>query len=777
MVWEMTEAEEIWRPVVMNLTREEDRNKFLSIRSSKKVWYTHDQIHALLRDLIKARASGRVVDEDEMQQEIGRVLDGLDPSEYGRWIYYPWSGRLVHMLPEREFQELRLDRNRHKLTHREQAKCAALTIGIVGLSVGNAVALTLAMEGMFGHLKLADFDTLDLSNMNRIRAGIHEIGLAKTVLAARQIYELNPYAQITLFHEGITEQNADHFLTSEPRVNVLIDECDSIELKYLLRERARALGIPVIMETSDRGMLDIERFDLEPNRPLFHGLGRADASSVGRTEAVLNITGIDTISTRAAVSMLEIGQTIANWPQLASDVMLGGAAVTAAVRCLALGQPLSSGRRYVDLQDILDGEPEGKKDMPPTPPHDSRSVEVLSAVSEAAAALSAPASGERDRLSTDADASGEGDAAVPELIRFVVEHAILAPSMGNRQPWRFSYSDGLLWVVLVPERADSLLDPSRRASCLALGAAIENIAIAAAYRNHAVLVKPFPLPGNPLAAAALRLLPADPSSLAEQAALFDLLRLRSTNRSSAERRPLTTDQRQQFLRVPLSEHVSLRMVTEDEDIGKAAEIVAAGTRLALLNPLLHQEIITMLRWSPKQADQTRDGIDTRTLQLRGAEKAVLQLLARPDVAAELRELGLGQAIVASVKNQVASTAAIGLVTVENNSLETWLETGRCFQRIWLAAVKMGISVQPIASWIYLFGRLDHHIESIFTSQESTLIGELHSRLKALYQLGSASEPAVLFRLFYGNAPTVKSQRLSIDQVFCSGFPPDGGEER
>lgn len=27
-----------------------------------------------------------------------------------------------------------------------------------------------------------------------------------------------------------------------------------------------------IMDTSDRGLLDVERFDLEPNRPPFHGL-------------------------------------------------------------------------------------------------------------------------------------------------------------------------------------------------------------------------------------------------------------------------------------------------------------------------------------------------------------------------------------------------------------------------------------------------------------------------------------------------------------------------
>jgi tRNA A37 threonylcarbamoyladenosine dehydratase len=50
-------------------------------------------------------------------------------------------------------------------------------IGVVGLSVGQSVALTLALERSFGELRLADFDRLDLSNLNRIRAGVHDLNL------------------------------------------------------------------------------------------------------------------------------------------------------------------------------------------------------------------------------------------------------------------------------------------------------------------------------------------------------------------------------------------------------------------------------------------------------------------------------------------------------------------------------------------------------------------------------------------------------------------------
>ena len=91
--------------------------------------------------------------------------------------------------------------------------------------MGNAVALSLALEGIGGHLRLADFDHLELTNMNRLRAGCHELGLPKTVLAARQIAEIDPWLQVTLFNEGIRRDNVDEFFSAEPALDVLVEEC------------------------------------------------------------------------------------------------------------------------------------------------------------------------------------------------------------------------------------------------------------------------------------------------------------------------------------------------------------------------------------------------------------------------------------------------------------------------------------------------------------------------------------------------------------------------
>ena len=76
-----------------------------------------------------------------------------------RWIYYPWRRAVVRLLGPRSFGMLRLDRNRNKLTRAEQARQRTLRIGVVGLSAGHSIAHVLAMEGLAGELRLADFDT------------------------------------------------------------------------------------------------------------------------------------------------------------------------------------------------------------------------------------------------------------------------------------------------------------------------------------------------------------------------------------------------------------------------------------------------------------------------------------------------------------------------------------------------------------------------------------------------------------------------------------------
>src|SRR5262249_14376912 len=148
----------------------------------------------------------------------------------------------------------------------------AARIGVIGLSAGFSCALTLALEGIGKEFRLADFDTMSLSNMNRVPASVADIGLSKCVIIARRMFEIDPYLEVSILPRGVREDSVDDFLLREERLDLLVEECDDLVIKVLARERARAHRIPVITETNDRGMVDIERFDLDPERPILHGL-------------------------------------------------------------------------------------------------------------------------------------------------------------------------------------------------------------------------------------------------------------------------------------------------------------------------------------------------------------------------------------------------------------------------------------------------------------------------------------------------------------------------
>src|SRR5690606_5915244 len=220
--------------------------------------------------------------------------------------------RLVHILPKEEFIDLRTAANRNKITTAERNKLFDKKVGIIGLSVGQSVALTIALERSCSEIRLADFDTLELNNLNRIRAGVHNLGLRKIYVVAREIAEIDPFIKTVCYVNGVTEENINDFFTQGGKLDVVIDECDGVDVKILCRIKAKELHIPVVMEASDRGTLDVERFDLHPDRPIIHGwlehlkidfnVLKGLKTSEEKLPYILPISGLDTLSPRMKAS-------------------------------------------------------------------------------------------------------------------------------------------------------------------------------------------------------------------------------------------------------------------------------------------------------------------------------------------------------------------------------------------------------------------------------------------------------------------------------------------
>ncbi len=321
----------------------------------------HDELQAQLIELVRCLNPARRYTKDELLGAVAEHLAGRDPLTYGVWVYYPWANKLVHLLDEAEFAQVRTDRNRNKITREEQAVLSTKKVGVIGLSVGQSVALTMALERSFGEIRLADFDTLDLSNLNRIRSGVHELGTPKVINTAREIAELDPFLKVTVFEEGMTRNNMDQFFCDGGNLDILVEECDSVDIKILARQKAKALRIPVVMDTSDRGLIDVERFDLEPERPIMHGymehldlsVAEREMTPTKKYDYIMSMVDIHSLSERMKSSLPEIGLSIMTWPQLGGHVTLGGALTSELCRRIHLKDMNWSGRWYIDLEELL----------------------------------------------------------------------------------------------------------------------------------------------------------------------------------------------------------------------------------------------------------------------------------------------------------------------------------------------------------------------------------------------------------------------------------------
>ncbi|WP_405867816.1 ThiF family adenylyltransferase [Streptomyces sp. NBC_01515] len=351
-------SREGWRPVLLDLAREQDRLGVQDLLDSGEVREVMDTIEDQLKELVTSREPRLRSSPEAVERAVAEQLDGAGRDEYGTWAWYPWSGRLVHLLPREEFRLVRTDRNRGRIDRAQQLRLLGRRVGIIGLSVGSSAALTFAMEGIGGSFKLADFDSLSVSNLNRLRAGVHHLGLNKCVLAARQMLELDPWLDIEIYQGGLTDDTMEEFFSGGAGpIDLLVEECDTPYVKLAARERARALGVPVVMDANDRGLLDVERFDLEPDRPLLHGLlgettsaDLADLTHQEMVDVILTMVDRERISPELTASITQIGTTLSSWPQLASGVALGGALTAEAGRRILLGQPRPSGRFYTDLE-------------------------------------------------------------------------------------------------------------------------------------------------------------------------------------------------------------------------------------------------------------------------------------------------------------------------------------------------------------------------------------------------------------------------------------------
>jgi hypothetical protein len=745
-----------YRPLFFRAGNPEELQNLEALLRDCPQLVVYDEIYGQLRELIKLKTPQIRLNDTELAQKIKAHLKGCALSEYGVWVFYPWSFRLVHILDESEFIDVRTNRNQHKITQAERDLLGKQKVGVIGLSVGKTIAVAMAMERSFGEIRLADFDLLELSNLNRIQTGTHNLGIFKAVAVAREIAEIDPFLQTICYNQGLTEENMDDFFLSGGKLDILVEECDGLDIKILCRLKAKALGIPVVMDMNDRGTLDIERFDLEPDRPLLHGLidhldisRIKDLSNEEKIPFILPMLGEETISSKLKASMLEVGQSISTWPQLASSVVLGGAIAADACRRIALNQFHDSGRYFVDMEELVCDK---LNSLPP-----KKQQHILPALTESEMM--------RQVQALNLPSWSHSNTADTSTIQALVTAACLAPSEGNSQPWKWLYTRKTLYLFLDAGRTG--LAPGDTTSQVALGAATENLLLKARSMNLEVASCFYPFSfDKPI--AHFHIYKEEPSARKNDdylKNLADQIPFRSTSRKVAKRSDINERVIQALSEAALSiKGVQLTFLTSLPEIQSMGELIAKTDRLRLLYPEEHAHYMGQFRWSAQEFAHSRDGIDIHSLELSPSELAELKLARNPEVIQHLITWKGGQAFEKPSLRRIASVSAFGLLTMtESNS---FFEGGRAMERMWLTATSHQVGLQPITSPLRMFSRLNSEAERCMLPHLKNELNLLHSQYVKLFSPASPATDVCLFRLCEFEKVTLplKTLRLNIEHV-------------
>ncbi len=140
-----------------------------------------------------------------------------------------------------------------------QQRLLASTALIVGLGgLGCPVAMYLASSGV-GRLLLADFDEVDLSNLQRqIAHGTDDIGRAKVESARDTIAALNPEIKVECFKEKLDEEQ---LLQVAADVNLVVDASDNFSTRFAINRVCVALGKPLVSGAAIRSEGQVVVFD------------------------------------------------------------------------------------------------------------------------------------------------------------------------------------------------------------------------------------------------------------------------------------------------------------------------------------------------------------------------------------------------------------------------------------------------------------------------------------------------------------------------------------
>ena len=340
------------------------------------------------------------------------------------------------------------------------------------------------------------------------------------------------------------------------------------------------------------------------------------------------------------------------------------------------------------------------------------------------------------------------------FIPAILERAINAPSGDNSQPWRFKIEGATVSIFNVPESDPTLYNFRQRGSYIAHGALVENIVILSMGAGFHAKVEPFP--EIPDCTARI--------SLSERETIIDPLEAaigkRATNRKPYKKGSLESPHRAALeASIQESAGVRLKLMESPQELEILAQAISLNELLIMENRRLHDLLFGMIRWSSAH-ERRAPGLYLKTMEFPLPVQILFRTLLRFWFCVRLLNVfGLSKSIPKQSAPIYRSSSAIGALILENDRDESFLSAGRAFQRLWLTATSLGVSLQPVTAIPYLMQRVEAGEAQAFSPKHTEMIRAAYGKITKTFGLVGEEHIAMLFRVGYGDAPSARSSKL------------------
>jgi hypothetical protein len=335
-----------------------------------------------------------------------------------------------------------------------------------------------------------------------------------------------------------------------------------------------------------------------------------------------------------------------------------------------------------------------------------------------------------------------------------------APSGGNTQPWHVEIKGNCFVFKLNPKRLNTFIKVNYLDAIFSLGSFAQNFEIAAQHLGYHFSSSISSPQINRRFSVTYTL---TPNPLPSPHPLYHAIENRETNRQLSKGKLISQTEIQSLRNIiaNTTSHYSLAATSSVQNKKELGHILGKVDVYRTKIIKHHQRMMAEIRWSDKEARETKDGIDIKTMELPGNVVRMLKLLRdHPTLVKTIPNLALEKSTHPLIEN---SSHLCCLHTHQKPTSQLLFDAGKVSELLWLEATRQHLAFHPWSVLTFFLLSIKFLPHDEFTPAQEIQLKQREAEFKKIMAIPSSNTLLLIFRLSYADPPSARSLRYNWKQ--------------